>query len=95
MVISSETWQAIDGLFLRGSKASWQSLRRGTRRDLIKLRLITMCSHSIQCPLCLSKVIDPDEIEFVKDNGRCFICDHHSAYDDMSQAEFDDYLSKQ
>ncbi len=50
---------------------------------------------SIKCPLCLSKVIDPDEIEFVKDNGRCFICDHHSAYDDMSQAEFDDYLSKQ
>lgn len=29
MVISSETWQTIEGLFQRGSKVSWQSLRRG------------------------------------------------------------------
>jgi len=29
MVISSETWQTIEGLFQRGSKVSWQSPRRG------------------------------------------------------------------
>ncbi len=54
-----------------------------------------MCHHSVQCPLCLTKITDQDEIEFVENNGRCFTCDHHSVYDDLDQAEFDDYLSKQ
>jgi len=50
---------------------------------------------SIKCPKCSALITDPNEIDFVLYNNCCFICDHHSVYDDMSQAEFDDYLSKQ
>jgi len=54
-----------------------------------------MTVHSVQCPKCLSKITDPDEIDFVKENGMCFTCDHHSVFDEMEQDELDDYFNRQ
>lgn len=48
-----------------------------------------MPSHSIKCPLCGQLTNDKEEIKFIKENGRCFTCDHYSIYDDLSQDEID------
>lgn len=45
--------------------------------------------------MCSTKVTEQDEIEFIEANGRCFICDHHSVFDEMPQDELDDYFAKQ
>jgi len=34
-----------------------------------------MTVHSVQCPKCLTKITDPDEIEFVEANGFCMDCE--------------------
>lgn len=45
-----------------------------------------MCHHSVQCPLCLTKITDPDEIEFVENNGMCFDCEmEEDLYEPMSE----------
>lgn len=45
-----------------------------------------MCHHSVQCPLCFTKITDPEEIEFVENYGMCFDCEmEEDLYDPMSE----------
>lgn len=97
MVISSETWQTIEGLFQRGSKVSWQSLiQGGVRRDL-EIKTINM-THSVSCPRCQTVYKDEFNILHISDSGMCYDCFNEQDEDESRANEdpfFEEYLSKQ
>lgn len=65
-----------------------------TIKTLQELHQIVITEH--RCPVCNRLYIDLDDIEFLYEYGRCYVCDEYSSetireaiYDDMTLRGFD------